>query len=304
MSKIYTVVVTYNGEVYIEKCLQSLFLSNYLTKIIVIDNASIDKTSEIIEKKYPEIILVRNKKNVGFGAANNQGIKYAIDNNADFVFLLNQDATIYPETIGKLINTSNNFKNFGVISPIHLNGDGTLLDQNFSYYIAYNNNKELLSNFIVPNAKHKEIYEVPFVNAAAWLIPINIIKEVGGFADIFFYRGEDDNLCNRMIFHNYKVGVVPNSFICHDRICSDKNKNQSEEISLLVKLSNPNSISETKLFFDTKVINLKRIIKSQKFKFKFNSANYYKKQLELIIQVYNKAKECYEITRHKGMHYL
>jgi N-acetylglucosaminyl-diphospho-decaprenol L-rhamnosyltransferase len=98
--KVVVIIVTYNGAGWIEKCLNSLRNSSLNTDVIVIDNASTDETVSLIENLYPEVELVKRANNLGFGQANNIGLRMALDQNADFVFLLNQDAWIDQDTIG------------------------------------------------------------------------------------------------------------------------------------------------------------------------------------------------------------
>ena len=57
---------------------------------------------------------------------------------------------------------------------------------------------------------------MPFINAAAWLIHKKVFETVGGFDPIFHHYGEDNNYCQRVNFHNYKIGVVPEAHIFHD----------------------------------------------------------------------------------------
>ena len=65
----------------------------------------------ICKSNYPEAIFIQNSENAGFGKANNIGIKYALKKEFDFLYLLNQDAWIYPDTISLLINTQKNIPN-------------------------------------------------------------------------------------------------------------------------------------------------------------------------------------------------
>jgi len=62
-----------------------------------------------------------------------------------------------------------------------------------------------------------DVYEFPFVNAAAWLVTAEALQKIGGFDPIFIHYGEDDNFCQRIRFHGLKVGVVPDAKVRHDR---------------------------------------------------------------------------------------
>jgi len=103
MNVIYVVIVTYNGMQWIDKCLDSLIHSSIPLNIIIIDNLSTDGTVDFIKHKYPTVELVETGKNLGFGKANNIGITHAVKQNADYVFLLNQDAWVGLNTIDELV---------------------------------------------------------------------------------------------------------------------------------------------------------------------------------------------------------
>jgi GT2 family glycosyltransferase len=132
------------------------------------------------------------------------------------VFLLNQDAYLEKGAIERMLVVHKKNPDYGILSPIHLNGKGDKLDKNFSSYLRYDTN-----NFILRDAfKNKltnNVYPVPFVNAAAWLLPLETLQKIGGFDPIFFHYGEDDNYCQRVLFQNLNIGIVPGTFVKHDR---------------------------------------------------------------------------------------
>lgn len=240
--KIFSLIVTFNAmrHNWIYKCLDSLLSSDLSTEIIVVDNASTDETCQVIKDRYPSVILIENRENKGFGAANNQGFEYGIKNNADYFFLLNQDAWIEKGCIQQLVNVAEINLDFGVISPLHLNGKGDALDYNFSNYIGPASCPGLYSDFILGRAE-KKIYPAKFVNAAAWLLPRKSLEIVGGFSPAFFHYGEDDNYCQRVLFHQLKIGVYPFTRIFHDRESRilTPDVNNSKERTWKLKYSNP-----------------------------------------------------------------
>lgn len=212
MVKVCVILVTYNGDKWLRRSLNSLLNSTIELNIIIVDNGSSDETINITKKEYnyKNIHLVQTKENVGFGEGNNIGIKLGQDSNADYFFLLNQDASISPNTIEEMIKIHKTNYDFGLLSPIHLNGSGEKLDFLFERYIAPVKDKLI-------NESEVKILEVPFVNAAAWLIPASTIDRVGFFESKFFMYSEDNNYVDRLLYHNLKLGVCTNCFIFHDR---------------------------------------------------------------------------------------
>ncbi|NGM65747.1 glycosyltransferase family 2 protein [Sphingobacterium sp. SGR-19] len=203
MKSVLSIIVTYNFEPWLDKCLSSLLHSSYPTDIIVIDNASKDNTVGLIRQNYPQVILLENKINLGFGKANNLGFEYALNRGYDFVFLVNQDAWIHPDCLTHLM-TKSYPKEIGVISPLHYDGTEQVFDKGFADYV-----KQLdlnLDNIICS-----------FVNAAFWLIPITIIKQIGGFSPLFYHYGEDSDYAHRLHYHGYNIAINRHAIAYHDR---------------------------------------------------------------------------------------
>jgi GT2 family glycosyltransferase len=239
---VYCIIVTYNGAEWIEKCLNSVYASSYSLIPIVIDNNSNDFTVDIIEKKFPNCQLVKSKENLGFGQANNVGIEIAYKAGSDYFFLLNQDAWINEDAIGKLVKIAEE-NSFGIISPIHLNGAGNAFDIRFSTYISPSINQPNYTFFsdLYQNNK-KEYYEVDFINAAAWLVSRKCIEKVGYFDSLFFHYGEDENYCHRVRYHNLKIVFCPTAVIFHDRderVLKHDLSLEFKKRRLLIEFSNP-----------------------------------------------------------------
>lgn len=254
MKKVYVIIVTYNAEKWISKCFSSLSNSEHPVHTIVIDNGSKDNTIERIKTEFPEVELIDAKENLGFGKANNIGLSKALKENADYAFLLNQDAWVNPNTIGEMIAVQERNPEYGVLSPIHLNGEGSMMDSNFYDCISTKSERVLHSNLLL----HKKVdaFPISFINAALWLISRDCLTNIGGFDPLFYHYGEDKNYVFRLQFHRYKLGVVPSVFGYHDREdrkplvlaahtktrfltkllarCSDISKEPEEEISNLL----------------------------------------------------------------------
>lgn len=222
-NRVFVIIVTFNGMRWIESCLNSVFKSNIDVKVIVVDNASTDGTAKIIKDKFKSVFLIESDQNIGFGQANNLGVSYALKEGFEYIFLLNQDTIIQPYTVHSLIEVSKSHPDYGIISPIHLDATGNRLDSSFLHYIRMKEVSLFLEDCILNRTKRK-IYELKMINAAAWLLPLKTINIVGGFSPLFFLYGEDDNYCQRVLYHNMKIGFTPESFINHD----SENNNSGE----------------------------------------------------------------------------
>ena len=207
--KVLVIIVSYNFERWIDRCLGSLQQSEYPVDIVVIDNASQDHTVQRIQKDYPSVRLIESKTNLGFGKANNIGMQIALEEGYDAVFLMNQDAWIAKDSISILARLCQEESSFGIISPVHLTGNGDKPDPGFGTYAKL----ETLSQL----PEGKELMPLPFVNAAFWMIPVSVLKKVGGFCPLFYHYGEDKDFVNRLQYHGYHMAYSPKAFGCHDR---------------------------------------------------------------------------------------
>jgi len=216
IAKVFVIIVTYNGKQWYDRCFQSLRNSTIILQTIVVDNASTDDTVEYIKSHFPEIILLQSQVNLGFGQGNNKGIRYALDQDADYVFLLNQDAWIESDTIAGLVKIHQQNTDFGILSPMHLNAEKTTIEKGLLYYIA---DYQITTTDLINDlyfSKIKDVYESQYINAAAWLLPRQTMETVGGFDPIFFHYGEDDNYIDRVHYHGYMIGLCPLLIISHD----------------------------------------------------------------------------------------
>ncbi len=225
--KVYAIVVTYNGSKWINKCFGSLLNSTIPLKVLAIDNLSTDGTPDLIRSKFPSVQVIEAGQNLGFGKANNIGLKIALEEHADYVFLLNQDAWIEPETIEKLFNVQKEHPEYNLLSPIHLNANGTAIDLFFQNYLSNAFTPGFYSDLFLNQTKI--IYETKFVNAAGWFITQKCLKEIGGFDPIFQHYGEDEDYILRMQKKSLKVGVVISSILYHDRVQDGQRNNMYEK---------------------------------------------------------------------------
>lgn len=226
---IYFVIATYNGSKFIEKCLASISKCDTEYKIVVVDNCSTDDTVEIIKSKFPHVNLIASPDNLGFGKANNIGIKKSLEEGAEYVFLLNQDAYLYNGSIKAVLEKFT--AEIGVISPIHFAGKGEELDYGFAQYILPKKAPGLLSDIIKGQAKG--VYPCYFVNAAAWIVKREVYDKLGMFHPVFEHYGEDDEFVIRLRKNGYKLCIAPHLSIIHDRPQKlDENKYYSPHLLL------------------------------------------------------------------------
>lgn len=204
--KIGVIVVAFNALKWDLTCFEPLaknIPSN--AHVYIIDNASVDGTSDLIREKYPEYNLYESKANLGFGKANNIGFKLALDDGCTNFLLLNQDAFISWNNIIALVRLQGKLPEYGIISPIQLyNAEKvdhlhlkSLMKESYTYF------NDLICDDLV-----MDVYDIGYTNAAIWMLSRACIEKVGGFDPIFPHYGEDNDYANRVNYFGFKVGLA------------------------------------------------------------------------------------------------
>lgn len=242
-NKLLVIIVTYNPMTWIDNCIGSVKSSSIKSDIIVIDNCSTDNSAIYIQNTYPEIIFIQNNINMGFGRANNIGLQYAIDNDYDYVYLLNQDAYVKPNTFERMINVQLKNQQYGILSPIQMQANENHLDKNFSILMGRAIINQI-DNFMLN--RENEILEVNMTMAAHWLISKKCFSKVGGFSPVFPHYCEDNNYADRSVFHGFKNGVVLNAFGIHDREVRIESGKQKMYMNYIITIKELSSLLQNK----------------------------------------------------------
>lgn len=114
--KVFIIIINFNGQADTRECLTSLAKLDYPDfEVVVVDNASREKFSLVGLDLDLKIKLIQNSENLGFSGGNNLGIKYALQNNADYILLLNNDTAISPDFLTKLVEAGETSQKFGIL---------------------------------------------------------------------------------------------------------------------------------------------------------------------------------------------
>lgn len=226
IDSIFAIIVTFNGMRWLERCFGSLRDSTMPVTPVVIDNGSTDGSVAFIREHFPEAVVMEAGENLGFAKANNLGMRYALDHGADYVFLLNQDAwLVQANCLPQMIGIAERHPEYALLSPMQLYGDGQQIVYESKQYAARNEKNDWISDAYFNRLM--DLYEVDYVCAASWLMPVNTLRTIGGFDPLFYHNGEDDNYMQRVHYHGLKVGVCPKVNVCHD--CGGRTKDYNAD---------------------------------------------------------------------------
>lgn len=209
--KIIVIIVSYNGGKWIYECIRSIINNSYdHYQIVVVDNASQDATVSIIRENFREIILLNQKRNLGFGRGANVGIQYAMSQKTDYILLLNQDIKLEDHCIEDMITVCEQNRKIGIASPLQMNYTGSQIDPHFKR--LYNLKSDMRdANEVV----YKDSFEVDTVIGASMLFRAAVIEIIGGFDPIFFLYHEEGDLCRRAKYHGFQIHIIPKAVVYH-----------------------------------------------------------------------------------------
>ncbi|MFW6123727.1 MAG: glycosyltransferase family 2 protein [Acidobacteriota bacterium] len=211
------ILVNYNGKEYIEKCLDSIKenISGIRSEIIVVDNHSTDGSAGVLERNHPDILFLRNHKNVGFSKANNQGLKAS---SGEYVLLINPDTLVCSNAIKKLLAEIQNNPDIGGVGPALLSGQDNFQISFggkvnfFSEAVKKTFLNRLFKSQLKKNPKKRN---VKWLSAACFMSSRDILKKAGMFDERFFLYFEDIDLCMRIRKRGWRLVYLPKARIFH-----------------------------------------------------------------------------------------
>lgn len=226
MKKIITIIVTFNSEKHIQKCVGSLLSQKPDQKIIIIDNNSQDNTVGILKSADQKgVIVLENKKNIGFAAAVNQGLRYAVKNfpEVDCFFLLNPDAWLEKDCLEKLVAGFAKNKSLGLLSPFII--DPSTKKLWFSgARIDWPRLRSIHTEYLILNTK--------YLSGCALLIKKEVIEKIGFFDERFFLYYEDADFSLRVRKAGYGLKIIPEAICFHQE---SQSSDSETKIYYLVK---------------------------------------------------------------------
>ena len=204
--KVLVTIICYEGEKWIQECIESINNNNYVNfQTLIIDNASKDETTSIIETNFENIILYKLPSNIGFGRAANIGIRYAINHEYDYLLLLNQDVKLRADCIQNLVQTCQTHSNIVIASPLQMTYDGSQIDPAFE--TLFQDNKLTINDIRKKRFKGRT-FQVNSVVGAAMFIRTELFKVVGFFDPLFFLYHEEGDFCRRARYHGFQIHII------------------------------------------------------------------------------------------------
>lgn len=217
--KIAVVVVTHNAERYLDDCFGSLAAADRHgldVDVIVVDNASSDATAARLRRDHPAIRLLANKKNLGFAGGNNAGIRTALDEGADYVYLLNHDTEVALDFLAEAVKVAEADEKIAAVqSLLLLHPAKDLINSagNAIHFLGFG----YCRDYRRPAAgwRHTGIREIAYASGAAVLYRASALRQAGLFDEELFLYHEDLDLGWRLRLAGFSNVLAPHSVVYH-----------------------------------------------------------------------------------------
>lgn len=255
--------------------------SNLDVEILVVDNNSVDKSTELVKAKFPEVILIENKENVGFSRANNQAIRQA---KGEYVLLLNPDTLLEEDTLERCCSFMDNHPEAGGLGVKMVDGKGNFLPESkrglptpevaffkmFGLASLFPKSK-LFGKYHLGFLDEDETHEIEVLSGAYMFLRKEALDKVGLLDEDYFMYGEDIDLSYRVIQGGYKNYYFPEARIIHYKGESTKKT----------------SINYVFIFYKAMIIFAQKNFSNNRaamFSFLINIAIYLKAGVDLVIR--------------------
>jgi GT2 family glycosyltransferase len=232
------IIVSWNVRGLLEPCLRSIIHAarGLSAEIFVVDNASHDGSVEMVRQVFPDIQLIANRENKGFGAANNQALRVS---QGKYALLINPDTVVPKNAIRQLIAFMEKHPQAGIVGPEQRGGNGEL-HMNWVRWSP----REAVIYFIEllasigrqrPPILFPRPRQVPVLNGGCWLVRLEALEQIGYFDEDLFMYAEEPDVCDRMRGAGWEIWFLRNVEIVHYRRQSIRQRGLLIEVKLFIQ---------------------------------------------------------------------
>ena len=226
--KLSVIIVNYNVKYFLEVCLHSVLRAaqSFEAEVIVVDNNSKDDSCSMVRTKFPSVIIVENKENLGFSKANNQGVAIA---KGDYILFLNPDTVMPEDFFQKTITYMDAHPEAGAIGPRLIDGKGQFAPDSKKAFPSLSvaifkttginkvfKNSSYFNKYYAVHIGEWETAEVDVLSGCCMMVRTSLLGKIGGaFDEDYFMYCEDVDLSYRIQRSGHKNIYYPDATLIH-----------------------------------------------------------------------------------------
>lgn len=203
-------------------CLDSLADMTYQNyKTIVLDNASTDGSVEAIRAAHPDVEIISLTANKGYAGNNNVGIQAALDQQADWILVLNEDTVLDPDCIGQLAAVGESAADVGIVGPMVYHFDEPTIIQSAGGAMNAKLDAWHLAENEPDQGQYQATHEVDWISGCAMMVRREVVEQLGMLDERFFYYWEETEWCLRTKRGGWRILHVPAAKLWHKGVQRD-----------------------------------------------------------------------------------
>lgn len=221
------ILVNYRVKQELFTCIRSVkkSRSDIIYELVIVDNDEKSYIEKELKQEFSDVLYIKSQKNLGYGAGNNLGAKYA---RGKYLFFLNPDTQVLPEAISILVKFLEKNTNVAITAPLFLNkknkpyfpqGSKRLTPLRAVFTLSFLHrlfpNNVISKEYLIYDWDKTGVKEVDVVPGTAFVIRKEIFEKIGGFDENFFLYFEEFDLCNRVKELGFKIFILPNAKVKH-----------------------------------------------------------------------------------------
>jgi len=211
------VVLNWNGTSDTIACLESLSQLDYPRyEVVLVDNGSVPPAADTLKARFPAITTLQLPQNIGYSGGNNAGIRYALEQGHDYVWILNNDTVVRPDSLRRAVEMATSDARIGVVGVKIL-----AMEDPKRVWVAYGEVTyrqslvRLIGYFWLDDGRFDEARDVEWVPGTAMLLARPALERLGGFDDDFFAYHEDVDWCTMAREAGFRIVFAPLAVIYH-----------------------------------------------------------------------------------------
>jgi GT2 family glycosyltransferase len=220
--KVAIIVINWNNATDTLSCLESLSKLEYSNfDVVVIDNGSTDNSVEFLQNRFPNLKILETGANLGYSGGNNAGITWALTEGFDWVFLLNNDTILAPNSLSIMIEVAKKNSSIGILGPTVFHGDTPTIIQSYGGILdRYWRPHHLDQNELV-KGQLSQPSPVHWVSGCALLARSMMIRHIGLLDNRFYLYEEELDWCVRARHAQWSIIHVPDAHVWHWGVNND-----------------------------------------------------------------------------------
>lgn len=235
-------IVSYNTKDYTIRCIDSIYrhTKGLSFEVIVVDNNSSDGTQKLIEEKFPNVILIKNKKNKFYGGANNQALKIS---RGKYFLILNADTYFKDNSIKKMVEYLDMHPEIGAVEGLEIYENGKLIPngsrKNTPLVDFYElsiigkrlKNNKLIKTFRISNKNRRDTFKIDVGCDAFLMVRTNLFIEIGGYDEKLLLYYTENDICLRIQKKGLEIVHFGDAFVYH-KVSVSANKLKWKKLDL------------------------------------------------------------------------